>query len=59
MLRPQRGQFRNGATRRFAAGSSVLVINTTVATATAREGEHITDIPAADEGFVTQIVWAS
>jgi hypothetical protein len=33
MLRPQRGQFRNGAARRLAARSSVLVINATLSTA--------------------------
>jgi len=40
MLRPQRGQFRNGAGRRLAAGSSVLIVNATLSTARGRRTRH-------------------
>jgi hypothetical protein len=39
MLKPQRGQFRNGVARRLAARSSVLAINATLSTA--RESERV------------------
>jgi hypothetical protein len=40
MLRPQRGQFRNGAARRLAAESSALAINATLSTARGKRTRH-------------------